>query len=187
MGIRGAALMSAVALLCSCQPLQQTGGDITVALSSSEFILLDAPGKSCRAVIDNASADDVSPLHMNLGRMTITWDGEANTELKVVYVKLNVVSGGLSSSDRPITIASQDLNCLMNGSRDEEKLKPAQATFPFQKSIMVGGLRATDGTLRSSFSGTVNMIVYAIKQRADGSETPLVGRASGRFSFQGIF
>lgn len=122
--IRSATLVSAAALLCSCQPLQQGGGDITVSLSTSEFILLDAPGKSCRAVIDNATADDVSALHMNMGRMSIGWDGEAGSTLKVIYVKMNVVSGGVSGTDRPITIASQDLNCIMHGSREGESLNP---------------------------------------------------------------
>lgn len=186
-GTRAAVGAAAVVLLCSCQPYQQTGGDISVTLGSSEMILLDAPARSCRAELETSTSDDVGALHMNMGRMTVAWDGEVDTTLRIIYVKLNIVSGGISNGERPITIASQDLSCLMHFSLSEKVLTPAEANFLFARGILVGGLRSTDVTLRSSFGGSVNVIVYALKKRSDGSETPMVGRASARFTFQGIF
>lgn len=186
-GPRAFALGLFALLLSSCQPYAQTSGDMTVAVGASEFILLDAPAQSCRAQLEGSTTSDVSALHMNLGKMKITWDGEAGTQLKVIYVKINVVSGGVSNAERPITIASQDLNCAMNFQLTERKLTPAEASFTFTQEILVGGLKSADTTLRSSFSGTVNVIVYALKQREGAQDVPVVGRTSARFTFQGIF
>lgn len=188
-GMRATILLGAVALLCSCQPYNgedEGGGGLTVTLGSNEMILLDAPARSCRAELEAATSDDVAPLHMNMRRLGITWDGEANTSLRVIYVKLNIVSGGLSNNERPITIASQDLSCLMNFTLAETVVLPVTPQFTFMKDLLIGGLKATDTDLRRSFSGSVNVIVYALKKKAGGDETPLVGRASARFNFQGI-
>lgn len=183
LGLAGLALA-----LSSCQPYSGTAGDLKVSLGSSEFVLVDAPGASCRARKTDLSATDIAALHMNLGNFKIEWDGEAGTILKVIYVKINIVSGNLSNADKPVTIASQELNCVLKGDiAAKPELDPTQNNYEFTDEILVGGLKSTDATNRTSFSGTANVIIYALKKKDGAQDVPIVGRASGRFSFDGIF
>ncbi len=186
--LRALSLAALALALSSCQPYSGTAGEIKVALGASEFILLDAPAASCRAKLSNAAATDVSPLHMNLGTLKLDWDGEVGTTLKVIYVRLSVSSGNLSNADKPVTIASQDLNCIMRKVLDSgNTLVPAEKNFVFADELLIGGLKSADATNRTSFSGTINVIVYALKQREGAQDSPVVGRGSARFSFDGIF
>jgi len=180
--------------LSSCQPYANTNGDIEVSFDASEFILLDAPATSCKVESAGGATfvSDIAPLHMNLGRLTLNWTPpDPETILKVIYVKLNIVSGGLANADRPITIASQDLTCVMKGNVGDStgtKLEPiSQISFPFQKDILIVGLRSSDATNRSSFAGTVSVIVYALLTKQGQQDIPVIGRTNARFQFQGVF
>lgn len=182
-------LMFLALITTSCQPYSNSdGGDITVSFDGNDTILLDTSAQSCRARVALATADDLSALHMNLGRMRVVWTPPtATTTLKIVYIKLNIVSGGLGEAEFVETIASQELNCLIRGDPSgDPTLTNAQANLRFPQDIIVGGLQPSDTTKRSNFSGAINVLVYGIMQ--DGAtQTPVVGRTSMRFQFSGIF
>lgn len=186
-------LLLAMGLL-GCQPYENKNGDLTVALDGNQFIALDAKAVSCKSLSSatGTPTEDVQALHINLGKMTINWVPPNDAaRLKVIYIKMNINSGGLKTATTPLTIASQDLTCLMQGSVDAVAgttiFAPTQTTFKFASDILVGGLKSADATNRSNFSGSINMIVYAVLQIPGQQDTPLVGRSSARFKFDGIF
>lgn len=194
-------LVSFCLLTSACQKGEDSG-DFTVSLNADDVPLIDAPATSCKSLSTGGSTtDDIAPLHMNIGQMTVKWKPpEAGTTLKIVYVRITLRSTGLKDDVPPVQVSSQDLQCAMRGSieggeeiiipgADEVVLDPATGiyTFKFKRDLVLGGITAKDGTKRTSFNGNADVLVYATEIKEGSKTVPVTSRTSFRFNFTGIY
>ncbi len=180
--------------LFSCKA-PEDGGEIQLTVASTDLILIDAKAQSCKSRISSTPTDDVNSLYADLGKFSITWDPpkDANgvlipgTTLKIIYIKIYPRSAGLASGD-PKTIAGQDLNCLMTSNIDgDSSIDSSQPTFSFLQGHIFGDLGTVDPNKRARFSGRADVLIYGILRIPGKPETPMQGRSSFNFQFDGVF
>lgn len=187
-------LIGALAIggLSSCYPYHNDTGDLDLSLTTSETILLNAPATSCKARFDSTTAtpsQDISPLQMSLGKFRIKWTPpNSTTNLRVIYLQINLISSGISNSATPIFISGEALQCIMRYSigGDQEVLTSTDTDFLSQKNIVIGGLKNRDTTNKNPIFGTANVILYGLLGNDDdGYNKPVIGRTQFQFKFSG--
>lgn len=190
--MRWALVAIASLVLGSCSKKGDEPGNLQIALSSENFILIDAKAYSCKSRNSATQTEDVSSLYTDLGRFSVTWTPpSADATLKIIYIKVYPRSSGLASSD-PKTIAGQDLNCLVTSNIDGDSTLPSgpagvPITFTFPEGQVLGEFAPQDATKRNRFQGRADVLVYALLKIPGQSDQPITARTSFNFQFDGIF
>lgn len=194
-----AALMS----VSGCKPFDYASSGLVITMESSKYIMVNAPAMSCRSATSTTPTLDITPLSMDLGKLSLSWTVPSDMSLtptppilKVIYVQITLRTQGLTNVDTPLQISGQDLNCIMRGTIDGssslsvseggDPTTTATATFPFAFELPVGGFTAKDTTLKSSFTGTANVLVYALIHQSGQQDRPVIGRTTFQFQFGAI-
>lgn len=180
-------LVAILAMMFGCKK-PDDNGSLTVTMPTTNYILIDAKATSCKSKLSPTPTDDISALYTDIGKMTIGWAPPVpEAELRLIYIKIYPRSAGLSSQD-PITIAGQDLNCIIKGNIDiEPTVTAAQTSIPFMYSYIFGNLTPTDATKRNRFNGRADVLVYAVLKVPGKADTPITGRSTFNFQFDGAY
>lgn len=194
----------AVGSMSACKPFDYAKGGLVVTMEANRYVLLNAAQTSCKSAASTSPTLDVTPLSMNLGRMSLAWtrpEGSTNATLKIVYINITMQSQGLGNTDVPTTVGGQDLNCIVHGlpdggatltiaqGGDPTVVDPAtgkQVPHLFVSELLVGGFQAKDTTLKTSFVGTANVLVYALVHEPGKQDQPVIGRTTFQFEFGAI-